>query len=342
MAATPPENRATAPWRSDAGVGRRRVARRATVRRRPPRPPRARAHRPRPACGPRRAPCGASRRRRAPRRPRRGARGPRARPRARSGRRSAWPCARATRARSRRSASCRARARPRRRPRRLRAGSMTALPLPLPCPSITWSMRRNSDSSPKTSVPLPGSIETRASGATSQRSDARSIRPRRPRSCRVRVQVRQHAHRVVERGQRRVDAARRRPRPRPCGGGACVSADTPLRSRSAAPWASCVSSQPSSCRVSLPFDTRRRGCQKRVMRGHAPIGDRAVLSGRARRPRRAPAPCVLQAQAPLSPTRAPRPRASHVSGTFARPTATVVAARSGHCDGAGSAIVRCP
>ncbi len=46
-------------------------------------------------------------------------------------------------------------------------------------PTSTWSMRRSSDSSPNTSVPLPGSIETRAFGATSQRRAARSMRPRR-------------------------------------------------------------------------------------------------------------------------------------------------------------------
>ena len=36
------------------------------------------------------------------------------------------------------------------------------------------------------------------------------------------------------------------------------------------------------------------------------------------------------------------PSASHVSGRLVGPTATLAAARSGHCDGAGKAIVRCP
>ncbi len=48
-------------------------------------------------------------------------------------------------------------------------------------PRRTWSMRRSSDSSPKTVVPSPISICTRASGATSQTRAARSILPRRPR-----------------------------------------------------------------------------------------------------------------------------------------------------------------
>ena len=42
-------------------------------------------------------------------------------------------------------------------------------------------MRRISDSSPKTVVPSPISIETRASGAISQTRAATSIFPRRPR-----------------------------------------------------------------------------------------------------------------------------------------------------------------
>ena len=84
----------------------------------------------------------------------------------------------------------------------------TVLPVPLPCPSMTWSIRRSSASSPKTSVPLPGSIETRASGATSQMSAARSIRPRlAPHAHGPGVKTREHLHRVVERGKRGVDGA---------------------------------------------------------------------------------------------------------------------------------------
>ena len=61
--------------------------------------------------------------------------------------------------------------------------TVTADPAPLPCPTRRCIMRRISASSPLISVPPPGSIDTRASGATSHMSDARSIRPRRPRAA---------------------------------------------------------------------------------------------------------------------------------------------------------------
>ncbi len=134
---------------------------------------------------------------------------------------------------------------------------VTALPLPLPWPSMTCSMRRNSDSSPWTSVPLPGSMETRASGATSHSSDARSMRPRRPRMLLGRL-CRFDSMRIASSSADSVASTPTvsGPPSAPGGGGAWVSAVTPLRRRSAAPWASCVRSQPSSCRVSLPLDTR--------------------------------------------------------------------------------------
>ena len=81
----------------------------------------------------------------------------------------------------------------------------------------------------------------------------------------LRVERGEHLHDVVERREGGLDAeaglagGRRSVllgREREGGGGGLVlSTCTPRRRRSAAPWASCVRSQPSSWRVSLPFDT---------------------------------------------------------------------------------------
>ena len=188
---------------------------------------------------------------------------------------------------------------------------VTALPLPLPCPSMTWSMRRSSASSPKTSVPLPGSMETRASGATSQSSDARSMRPRRPRTLLGRL-CRLESIFIVSSSADSVgvDAAGVRVRR---GGGAWVSADTPLRRRSAAPCASCVSSQPSSCRVSLPFDTRAKHARSDA--AGSPGACRCVARSSATGDFRLAAPRRAHLPTPVAHARS-SPSASHVTGSF--------------------------
>ena len=116
-------------------------------------------------------------------------------------------------------------------------------------------MRRSSPSSPLTSVPLPGSIETRASGATSQSSDARSILPRRPRTddgfAWSDVSIFMTSSSASSDASTGISGTAGASSD---GGGALVrSTCTPVLSRSAAFAASWVRSQPSSCRVSRPF-----------------------------------------------------------------------------------------
>src|SRR5258708_13875510 len=126
-------------------------------------------------------------------------------------------------------------------------------------------MGGSSDSSPKTSVPLPGSIDTRAFGATSQRSAARSMRPRR---LRVVPPVWSVASIFIASSRASSSGST-------FGGGGSVCprisverTATPFRSFSAALRASCVRSHVSSCRVSRslctvpsPFESSGTLCQ---------------------------------------------------------------------------------